>query len=92
MMFAHGIAALALFGAVGSILGYAQFRGLKLTVESYVHFGVGPRALGLHALRLLLVVGGLVAIAPFGAGPLLSALSGILLVRAILLSPRRSQS
>ena len=91
-MFTKGIATLAMFGAIGAILGYAQFRGLKLTVESYVHFGVRPRALGLHALRLIFVVGGLVAIAPFGAGPLLSALSGLLLMRTILLSPLRSQS
>lgn len=92
MMLAKAIVALALFGALGALLGYVQFSGLRRNVESYVQLGVRPRSVGPHALRLALVAGGFIALVRFGAGPLLAAFGGLLLMRLILLLRYRSQS
>ena len=92
MMLAKAIAALALFGALGALLGYVQFKGLRHNVESYVQLGVRPKAVGQHALRRALVAGGFLALVRFGAGALLAAFGGLLLVRLILLLQYRSQS
>lgn len=70
-----------LFVAVGLVLGAAHFLGLYANARLYVCPGATGKAIGLHALRIALTSLGLVAIAQFGAAPLLAAFVGFLIAR-----------
>jgi F1F0 ATPase subunit 2 len=67
--------------AAGLVLGVAHFLGLYANSRLYVQRGATGKAIALHALRIALTSVGLVAIAQFGAAPLLAAFVGFLIAR-----------
>lgn len=76
------------FVLIGALLGAGYFAALRLNIERYL-FGrsLGP-AVALHLGRLLLAGVGFAVVAQAGAVPLLGALLGFLLARALALRSR----
>ena len=71
------------FVLLGALIGAGYFTVLRLNVPYYLSGrSLGP-AIGLHLGRLLLVGTGFFLIAPAGAVPLLAALCGFVLARAV---------
>lgn len=80
-----GLLRAGLFGTVGVALGATYFAALHLNTRLYLASGLSrARAVGLHALRLALLVGVLLLAVHFGALTLLAAFGGMLFARPIV--------
>jgi F1F0 ATPase subunit 2 len=77
------------FVLLGALLGAGYFAALRLNVERYLSGRSPGPAVALHLGRLLLAGVGFVLIAQAGAVPLLGALLGFLLARAMALRARK---
>jgi F1F0 ATPase subunit 2 len=77
------------FLLLGALLGAGYFVALRLNVERYLlGRSLGP-AVALHLGRLLLAGVGFAVVAQAGAVPLLGALIGFLLARALALRSQK---
>ena len=77
------------FLLLGALLGAGYFVTLRLNVERYLlGRSLGP-AVALHLGRLLLAGVGFAVVAKAGAAPLLGALIGFLLARALALRSQK---
>ena len=77
------------FVLLGALIGAGYFAVLRLNVACYLSGrSLGP-AVALHLGRLLLAGIGFALIAPAGAVPLLAALCGLVLARAVVLKLTR---
>jgi F1F0 ATPase subunit 2 len=75
---------------LGAALGFAYFSALRLNARLYLAEGPLWRPVVLHLLRIVGVVSAFVLIAPYGAGALLGALAGFVVMRFVLVRPERS--
>lgn len=78
------LATAGLYTALGALLGYVHFRGLRWNLRLYTRKAPAWMAAGTHALRLLLVAAVFVLVARQGAVPLLACLGGLLIARSLL--------
>lgn len=76
---------MALFTAIGALLGVAHFTALRHTARLYLDRRRRAQAVALHALRLTAAVGAWYAIARFDAIALISAAAGLWLGRGAVL-------
>jgi F1F0 ATPase subunit 2 len=78
------------FVLLGALIGAGYFAALGLNVQRYLSGRSLGQAIALHIGRLLLAGAGFALIARSGAVPLLGALSGFLLARALALRSERA--
>jgi F1F0 ATPase subunit 2 len=74
-----------IFGTAGLVLGAAHFAALHVNTRLYLAGGSGAaRAVGLHALRMALLVAAWLVVARFGGVALVAAFAGLLLARCMV--------
>jgi hypothetical protein len=85
MMLAPLLLRVATFGAVGLALGGAHFAALQMNTLLYLAGSCRrTRALGLHALRMALLVAAWLVVARFGGVALVATFAGMLLARSTI--------
>jgi hypothetical protein len=72
------------FGAVGLGLGALHFGTLRLNTGLYLAAGRRARAMGVHALRMALILAAWLVVARFGAVALVAAFGGLLVARWVV--------
>ena len=79
-------------GVAGFACGFAFFRALAANVALYVSGRAKGRAIAVHVLRLAGVGAAFFAAAQFGAAPLLAALVGFLIARAVTTRKKKEET
>ena len=86
------VLAVAMYGLLGAVLGLVYFSGLGWNVRLYVSGDTRCKALAVHVVRLVGIIGIFTLCARQGAAALLTNLAGFLAVRTVAIDHMRSSA